>query len=193
MAATASLRVIKQGTFKGGTRRWSNRYHFDGGAPADATHWTTLSDAVVNAEKASLNGSQTIVETIGYAAGSEVPVFTKVYSTAGTNAGTTGHISVPLEVAGLVRYSTAARSTKNHPIYLFNYVHGALVHDGVGGQDVLDATWKSALQTYATAWITGFSDGTVTHHRASPNGSLATGSIVEEYTTHRDFPYQSSV
>lgn len=193
MAATASIKVIKSGTFKGGTHRWSNRYHFDGSAPVDGTHWTTLSDLIVNDEKAVLNGSQTIVETIGYAAGSDVPVFSKVYSTAGTNAGTTGHISVPLEVAALVRYSTSARSTKNHPIYLFNYYHGVYVHDGVAGQDTLDATMKSALETYAGQWITGLSDGTVTHHRCGPNGDLATGHITEEYVTHRDFPYQTSV
>lgn len=185
--------MIKQGTFKGGSHRWSNRYHFSGGTPADNTHWTTLSDAVVTAEKAALNGSQTIVETVGYAAGSDVPVFSKVYSTGGTNVGTTGHISVPLECAALVRYSTTARSTKNHPIYLFNYYHGVLVHDGVGGQDVLDATMKSSLETYAGQWITGFSDGSITAKRSGPNGHDATGHITEEFVTHRDFPFQSSV
>jgi hypothetical protein len=29
--------------------------------------------------------------------------------------------------------------------------------------------------------------------RAGPNGATATGSLVEEYVTHRDFPYTSSV
>ena len=188
-STTPSIKVIKQGTFKGGSHRWSNRYHFAGGTPADSAHWTTFSDAIVTAEKAALNGSQTIVETIGYAAGSDVPVFSKTYSTAGTNGGTTGHISVPLECAGLVRFSTSGRTSKNHPIYLFNYYHGADPSE----YDLLISTWKSALGTYAAQWISGFSDGANTYTRTGPQGHPALGSIVEEYTTHRDFPYQSSV
>jgi len=188
MAATASIKVIKQGTFKGGTHRWSNRYHFDGGAPTDGTHWTTLSDLVVNDEKAALNGSQTIVETIGYAAGSDVPVFSKVYSTGGTNAGTTGHISVPLECAGLVRYSTSARTVKNHPIYLFNYYHGVAASSSTT-PDTVNAGQVTAYSTYATQWVgAGFSDGTTTYNRAGPNGATATGFIVEPFITHRDLP-----
>lgn len=179
--------------FKGGTRHFSNRYHFNGGTPADATHWHTLMDAVVTAEKAIYNGSVTIIEGIGYAAGSDVPVATKVYSTAGTLTPLAGSSDTPGEVAALVRYSTAARTTKNHPIYLFNYYHRAHVLASTGFPDTLDGTTKTAMQTYATAWITGFSDGTITAVRASPNGAAATGSIVEEYVTHRDFPYQTSV
>jgi len=52
MADTASLKVTKSFAFRGGVREWSNRYHFDGTTPADSGHWTTLSDAVVTAEKA---------------------------------------------------------------------------------------------------------------------------------------------
>jgi hypothetical protein len=45
------------------------------------------------------------------------------------------------------------------------------------------------MTTYAAAWITGFSDGAVTHKRCRPNStSLATGSIVEALVTHRDLP-----
>lgn len=187
------MRVVKQSSYKGGLRQWSNRYHFNGGTPADATHWHTLMDAVTTAEKAIYGNSSTIVEAVGYAAGSEVPVASKVYSLTGTCTYATGNASVPLGVCALIRYSTAARSTKNHPIYLFNYHHGVAVLDTFAGYDKLDANQKAAMVTYATAWITGFSDGSITAVRASPQGAAATGSLVEEYVTHRDFPYQSSV
>lgn len=193
MAATPSIRVVKSSPFKGGLRQWSNRYHFNGGTPADATHWHTLMDNVVTAEKATLGGLHTIVECLGYAAGSDVPVATKTYTTTGTVVPAAGHENTPLHTTALIRWSTAARSTKNHPIYCFSYMHGAFIDGGHNWAEQLDSACKTAYQTYATAWITGFSDGSITAVRATPNGAAATGSLVEEYVTHRDFPYTSSV
>lgn len=193
MAATPSLKVQVTTAYKGGNRVWSNRYHFNGGTPADATHWHTLMDAVTAAFKPCLGSNCTITNAIGYAAGSDVPVASKVYSLAGTLTPAANGVITPLQVCALVRWSTAARTTKNHPIYLFSYVHDAYILSSGTSKDLLDANQKAALATYASSWISGFSDGSITAVRASPNGAAATGSIVEEYVTHRDFPYQSSV
>jgi hypothetical protein len=186
MAATPSIKVIKQFSYRGNaTKQFSNRYHFNGGTPADATHWTTLSDAIVTAEKAVYTSGVTIVGTIGYAAGSDVPIFSKTYSTAGILAVGTGS-TAPGDCAALVRFGTTARTPKNHPIYLFNYYHGVL--RDASSQDLLFSSQKSAMQTYANSWISGFSDGTLTVVRAGPNGATATGQLVNQYLTHRDFP-----
>jgi hypothetical protein len=193
MAATPSILLKMTCPYKGGVRTWSNRYHFNGGTPADATHWHTLMDNVTAAFKLTVTSKTTIVEAIGYAAGSDVPVATKVYSIAGTYSAAGTDQNTPLEVAALIRWSTAARSTKNHPIYCFSYIHDALVNDTHTWQETLSPTQATVLATYATAWITGFSDGSITAVRATPNGAAATGSIVEEFVTHRDFPYTSSV
>lgn len=190
MAATPSVKITKSSAFKGGTKLWSNRYHFNGGTPADSTHWHTLFDAIVAAEKAIYVSQCTIVEATGYAAGSDVPVDSKAYSTAGT--GSFGGQNDPLEVVALLRWSTPARSTKNHPIYLFNYFHMARSVASGTDWDKLDPTQRTAIGTYASSWISGFSDGSITAVRAGPNGVTAAAGFVEEYVTHRDFPYSRS-
>lgn len=187
MAATASIKVTKSSPYKGGFKTWSNRYHFTNSAPVDGTHWTALSDAIVTAEKACLHTYSTIVSTTGYAAGSDVPVFTGSYSTAGTKTISGSEEPAPLQTAALIRYATAARTTKNHPVYLFNYMHDPVTDPSVTHESV-SASQITAYNTYAAAWIAGFSDGTVTHVRAGPNGASATGYLVEPYVTHRDFP-----
>lgn len=191
MASQPSIRIVKQFSYRGQTRTFSNRYHFDGTTPPDSTHWTTLSDAIVTAEKAlylptSSFGAE-IVASVGYAGGSEIPVFNKTYTTQGT-AAFSGAGSCAGDVAALVRYSTADRSSKNHPVYLFSYYHACNYQTTING-DTLNTAQSAALSTYAASWITGFSDGAVNHRRCRPNSSsLATGALVEPLLTHRDLP-----
>jgi hypothetical protein len=191
VAVTSSIRVVKQFTYRGALRNFSNRYHFGTYLPPDATHWTTLSDAIVTAEKAIYKplaqGGAKIIETVGYAGGSEVPVFTKLYTTDGTLVGTPWG-PCPGDCAALVRYSTPDRSSKNHPVYCFNYYHSIGTDESVADSDTLASIQLTAMSTYATAWITGFSDGTTTVHRSRPSGDLCTGSLVHPLITHRDLP-----
>jgi hypothetical protein len=145
----------------------------------------------VTAEKAIYpplaSGGATIIQTVGYAGGSEVPVFTKTYSTDGTLT-SAGWSACPGDCAAVVRYSTPDRSTKNHPIYCFNYYHAISNNGSAATVDNLQTGQKNAISTYASAWISGFSDGTTTVHRSRPSGDLVTGSLVLPQISHRDLP-----
>lgn len=133
------------------------------------------------------SGGCKIVETFGYEAGSEIPVFSKTYSTDGTNAQSLP--VMPGDVCIVVRYSTNARSSKNHPIYLFSYYHGVMGGGTATAQDTAGGTMTAAHSTYATLWdTTGFSDGVNTVKRSSPSGHDATGHSVLPLLSHRDLP-----
>lgn len=186
MAATPSVKITKTFTYRGAARKWSNRYHFNGGTPANLAAWNALFDAITTAEKAMHKNGVTIVEAVGYAAGSDLPIAAKSYSLVGT-AAPGSFVFCPGDCAGVLRWETTARSAKNHPVYLFNYFHNA-GYTTAGDPDVLNAGWKSLIEAYATAWISGFSDGTNTYVRAGPNGATAVSRTVLANVRHRDFP-----
>jgi hypothetical protein len=192
-SSVPSIRLVVNSSYKGGTRQWSNRHHFTGGTPANSTAWTTLASNITTSWKAAMAASHTIVEAVGYAAGSDLPVFNEVLSIAGTYSLGANDEPCALANAALFRFATAARSSKNHPVYGFSYIHGAIYDRTVSGYDKLPTDWLTPLTTYANHWVSGFSDGTNTYVRSTAGGHTATGVVVEEYLTHRDFPYQSSV
>ena len=185
MAATPSIQLKKTFTYRSGTKVFTNRYHFSGGTPSSDAAWGALADAVVAAEKAIYNSGVTIIEAVGYLAGSDIPAFTKVYTTTGT-AAIASAVVAPGDCAAMVKFSTDALSSRNHPIYLFSWYHAALISSSSGG-DTLIAAQKTAIDTYATAWITGFTDGVNTYHRAGPRGAVALTRTTSTVVRHRDF------
>lgn len=186
MADTPSIRIVKSSPYKGGTKLWGNRHHFNGGTPADLTHWTTLANAIATAEKAAAGGTTSFVEAICYGAGSDVPLHTITLSGTGSVSATGATVHCPLEVSALIRWSTDQRTSKNHPIYLFAYMRDTMVDTSVGFE-ALSSLLKTPLTTYMNDWVSGFSDGTLTLTRAGPRGASALGGLVETYVTHRDF------
>lgn len=191
-APVPSVRVDKKFKFKGGDHVWSNRYFFSGGTPSSDANWKLLFDAIVNIEKTIFDLNTSIVQCVGYASGSDVPVSFKTYSTAGTGSFTGAN--TPGEAVALARWATTARSSKNHPIYAFSYWHGVIANDTTYAlKDSVVGSQKTAMTTYANGWVSGITAGGVTAVRATMGGHTCNGALVEEYITHRDFRPTTSV
>jgi hypothetical protein len=188
-----SVVITKQFTYRGATKRFSNRYHFEGAVPANDAAWTTLCDNIVTAEKAIYPDTVEIVQASGYDSGTATStnphgdaVFTKLYTTVGTGDFSSAGFECPGDCAAFVRYGTPARTTKNHPVYLSNYYHG--VYQELGEKDNIASSQLTALNAYTGAWLDGFTDGSSARVRCGPHGAVATSRRVDTVIRHRDFP-----
>lgn len=181
-----SIRVRKNMPYRGAVVEFSNRYFLGGVTSMTDAERVALADAVVAGEKAIYPGPISIDDVIAYDPGSEVPVWSKTYAVSGTlsSAGSNG---CPGDAAMLVRYSTTQRTSKNHPIYLFNYYHGVRWENTLSA-DYVGLTQLAALSNYASNWVAGGWVAGKSYKKAGPYGAVAQGAFAEPLITHRDFP-----
>jgi hypothetical protein len=186
-----SITIVKSFQYRGAPEEYSNTYFFNGTMPASPTSWKALADAVIASEKGIYDSATEVVRAIGHQAGQSVAVWSYDYeahsaSVPGTLTPGASATYCPGDAAVWVRWSTTQLTSKGKPIYLRSYFHGAY-NDLTGGDaDTIAPNQKTALQTFGTAWVTGFADAdAVTHHRAGPHGAVGQSALPCDFVTTR--------
>lgn len=168
MAAQTGLVLIKTFPYRGDlNEEFSNKYHFTGSVPADATAWRALFDALVVEEKKLYTSAVHVIK--GYAYATDNPADDSVWSVdlrvspdapvAGTlTPGASSHQMG--DTAVWVRWKTSRNNTNGKAIYLRKYFHDVFCVDSVGGADAVVAAQKTALTNFGTKLMDGtFSGG----------------------------------
>ncbi len=182
-----SIRAVIESSYKGGSKRWSTRWHFTPSVDVTDAVFAALADDIDPLLLACFTPRSELVEYVGYNAGSEVPVWSATRSDAGTfDLGTRKH--TPLECCSLTRYGTTQRTSRNHPVYLFQYIHDAVIDPDFEDYERLDSDQSANLGELADAWVTGFLIGGSHYKKTGPYGAVAQSALINEYITHRDFP-----
>lgn len=184
-----SIRLDKTFSYRGSGEKWSNRYHFDGSNPADATEWTAICNALVTAEKAVLPSNTSIVYVAGYTSDTGAAVFTRDYSVS-PDSPVTGTFSsanprAPGDAAAWIRWWAGQYNSRGKKVYLRKYFHGVYT-SGAATPDTLDSSQKTAMGTFGALLMNGLTvSGYSTRHIADKDGHAAQSYNVVTYITTR--------
>jgi hypothetical protein len=183
-----SIRLVKKFPYRNiAEQHFSNRYYFDGGAPADTAAWTALADAIVAIERPVFTSQVTTIAAHGYAPGSEVAIFNKDYNLSGLLSSASA-APTPGDCAAVLRMATTKLTVKNHRVYVFSYFHGCRWDNTTASADIVHGVQRDNITAFGTVLLNGLTAGGRTYKRTTPDGHLVTGAAPLLYVSHRDFP-----
>jgi hypothetical protein len=185
MAPTPSLRMLFTIPVKGAPHQWSIRMHLAGGLPANSSEWHTLAEDIWTDMQPFLRTDVETTEWIGYANDTTPSVWNELVGASGTLSNGSDMVQAPYVCLGL-KWTTTQRDSRGHPIYLRNFIHGAITIPGTVDEiPNAQATPAIAFAEKFSAGGVGYTVGGNTYHRAGPNGAVAQAGTILTYVTHR--------
>lgn len=184
-----SIRVDKSFTYRGSAEIWSNRYHFNGSNPADATEWLAIATALINTEKTLYSSATTVVFVAGYTSDTGPAVYTKDYTIMPAapvpgSFSTTGLVRATGDDAAWVRWWCGQYSSRGKKVYARKYYHD--VYMPSTGGDSLATTQKTAYGTHGSLLMTGMAvTGYSTRYICDKSGNVAQSYNNVTYITTR--------
>lgn len=180
------IRLIVESPYEGGTKQWSNRWFFNGPNWHNEAEFEFVADELQAKYLAHwLSSTSRVVEAIGTNGGSDIPLYTKPYTAYGTWDDQYNY-PTPLQCAALVKITTTARSVKNHPIYLFKYLH-AVYYESKAHKDYTAPGQASGFVAEIQDWCDGITTPNETRKVCGPRGAVGQTASIDEFITHRDF------
>lgn len=186
MPDTPSITIVKDFTYRDAREEFSNRYHFSGTTPSDAAAWKALADAIIAAEKLTVQADVRFVRAYGYQAGNDNSVAQVDYAippnviVVGTSPGG-GAGMAPGDVAATTRWYTGASSSRGKKIYCRKYWHA--IEPDATDLDKLLAGTRTKLQTFAAKLIDGTLPGSFKY--CGPQGAVLGPPETSQWLTTR--------
>jgi len=177
---TPSITIIKSFYYRGHDEEYSNKYHFTGTTPANATAWLALADAIIAAEKLTLDAQTSWTRAYGYEAGNENSVWQYAWPTPVTGTASLTGTRSPGDVAATMRWWTGQTNSNGKKIYCRKYFH-AVAHQTL--PDLLDAAQKTKFETFGAKLIDGTLPGSFKY--CGPQGATLQAPVCNQYLTTR--------
>lgn len=184
--AKPAIVLVQSFTYRDLPEEWSNKYHFAGPAPGDATAWAALANSLLNALRPCFSSQTVWHRAYGYNDGDQNSVWSWDWTNPGPPPG--GSLITPGDgarisgdVAAMLKWNTNKRNSRGKVVYARKYMHG--IFGSTGDPDKVSTGQKTALDAFATKCT----DGTISSvfHLCLPDGTTASNGSCDTWLTTR--------
>jgi hypothetical protein len=177
--------VPSKGTHELVTNRFYLRGAAGGETPADESVWRAIANNMVSDLADCLSPNARIKFAQCFSHSPQILLHDFTYDAPGAHAIPMHSLDEPGFVCQLMKWRTTARTSNNHPIYLFNFIHGILT-DPVTPEVSACASAVDEFGGFLTDGSTHYSFGGVDWVKCGPNGASAVEYLPSTYVTSHD-------